>query len=51
MFLVFEPVADNGGAIGREDALGVELYSVDIEVAVAKRHDLSLLADGRDLKA
>lgn len=46
-----EPVLDHGATFGGEDALGMELYAVDVEGAVAQSHYLTLVALCRYFKA
>ncbi len=41
---------ENFFAVSREDGFGVELYSLHRELAMAQRHDLAVVALGRDFE-
>ena len=45
-----QPVLQDSGALRREDGLRVELYAAHVVRAVAKGHDVAVVADGRDLQ-
>ncbi len=42
--LQLQKVVHNGSPIGREHALGVELYAVDVKIFMPQSHYLSLVA-------
>lgn len=49
--LKFKPISNHGCPFGREHALGMELYAVDVVLLVLQGHDLPLVALGGYLQA
>ena len=49
--LRMKPVAEDGGTIGCEDTLWMELDTTDVEVAMAEGHDLAFGTIGGDFEA